>query len=254
MADDFLDTILVVVPVRDEAELLHGCLEHLQRAMDQARLTRPAIRVHLCMVLDHCRDSSGAVAAAAAAGDPRITLISVDFGSVGASRRAGIADLLKTITNDADDEALLHRIWIACTDADTRVPVHWLTTSIALAESGSDAIAGTVEPDRADLDQELFAAWAREHHRHEGHKHVHGANLGVRASAYRAVGGFDPVPLHEDALLVHKLRREGFRVLSTGKLHAVTSGRARGRVSTGFAGYLRDLARAPAARAEGQST
>ena len=79
----------------------------------------------------------------------------------------------------------------------------------------------------------------------DGGPHVHGANLGVPASAYFAVGGFDPVPANEDVRLVEKLRTSGAPILATARIHAVTSGRLRGRVDAGFAGYLRGLERGP---------
>src|SRR5690606_39684918 len=44
----------------------------------------------------------------------------------------------------------------------------------------------------------------------DGHPHVHGANLGVSAAAYRAVGGFPPLAAHEDQALVAALARDGF--------------------------------------------
>ena len=43
----------------------------------------------------------------------------------------------------------------------------------------------------------------------DGHEHVHGANLGFTLAAYRAVGGFPHLPVHEDVELVRALRRLG---------------------------------------------
>ena len=41
------------------------------------------------------------------------------------------------------------------------------------------------------------------------HSHVHGANLGFRASAYLTAGGFPPVPTAEDHALVAALTAGG---------------------------------------------
>jgi cellulose synthase/poly-beta-1,6-N-acetylglucosamine synthase-like glycosyltransferase len=240
--DDRLSAIVIVVPARNEEELLGACLLRLGKAMDRLNRARPELEIRLTVVLDQCRDSSPALAASFAANDPRLSVLSVGCGVVGATRAAGIDFALESLATDTLARHSPERIWIACTDADTRVPVHWLTRAVKLAESGSDVIAGTVEPDSADMDQAFYALWWRDHDRGEGHGHIHGANLGFRASAYCAVGGFDPVPVSEDVLLVEKLRRSGARVTATGKIHAITSGRMQGRVGSGFAGYLRKLA------------
>lgn len=240
--------VRIVVPVRDEEERLAACLEHLRAAMDRLREDRPHLAVRLTVVCDRCTDSSGALALSFAAADPRIEVMSVDFGSVGASRAAGVA---RALAAGSRGPVSMQGTWIASTDADTRVPVHWLTRMVALAEAGADAVAGTVEPDRAELGEARYAQWKRRHSRREGHGHVHGANLGVRASAYLDAGGFDPVALHEDVRLVEKLRRNGARIVATGQIHAVTSGRVTGRVDAGFAGYLRRLGARAAVPARG---
>lgn len=248
MLGEQLEAVRIVVPVRDEEERLAACLEHLGAAMDRLREDRPHLAVRLTVVCDSCRDSSPALALSRAAADPRIGVMSVDLGSVGASRAAGVAHAL---TAGSREPPSMRGTWIACTDADTRVPAHWLTRMVALAETGADAVVGTVEPDRAELGEVRYARWQRRHTRREGHGHVHGANLGVRASTYLEAGGFDPVALHEDVRLIEKLRRNGARIAATGLIHAVTSGRVTGRVDAGFAGYLRQLGARPAAPAPG---
>ena len=236
-----ISAMVLVVPARDEEALLGGCLRHLQAAMDHLGLERPEILLRLTVVLDGCRDGSAAVAAAFTDKDPRIEVLAVDFASVGAARAAGIAHAMAG-ARGAGGRHLPEGTWIACTDADTRVPPHWLTGQLELADRGADAVVGTVEPDKEELDAALHRLWQLAHVPSEGHGHVHGANLGVRASTYGSVGGFDPVPEHEDVLLVQKLRDAGASIRATARIHAVTSGRRRGRVPAGFAGYLRGLA------------
>ena len=62
-------------------------------------------------------------------------------------------------------------------------------------------------------------------------------------TAYLRVGGFPPVPAHEDRLLVEAVRRAGGRVVSTGSSPVLTSGRLVGRAPEGFAQHLRELTR-----------
>ena len=71
------------------------------------------------------------------------------------------------------------------------------------------------------------------------HPHVHGANLGVRADAYLAVGGFDDLDLHEDHVLAARLREAGRPVVTTSLDPVVTSHRLQGRIDGGVATDLR---------------
>lgn len=224
----------VVVPCRNEERTLAACIAHVRGAMDRLAETAPGCGVTLTVVLDSCTDASALIARAAADADPRIRTLDVGYGSVGRSRRAGVHSALAVV---ADDEPA----WIACTDADTRVPPGWLARFLEFADDGADAVLGTVEPDRAELGPRRHAAWSARHVRTDGHDYVHGANLGVRASSYLAVGGFTHLRTGEDVALVAALRAAGLDVRSSGALHAVTSGRLDGRAPGGFAGYLARL-------------
>jgi hypothetical protein len=75
----------------------------------------------------------------------------------------------------------------------------------------------------------------------DGHRHVHGANLAVRADAYRAAGGFAPLSLGEDRTLVAALEAAGYRVKRTTRNPVTTSARCRSRARGGFGDFLRDL-------------
>jgi hypothetical protein len=79
-----------------------------------------------------------------------------------------------------------------------------------------------------------------------GHPHVHGANLGFRASAYLLAGGFPAVPTAEDHAIVDALTAQGGRVLRTRALPVTTSARREARAPLGFGHYLAALDRAPA--------
>ena len=74
------------------------------------------------------------------------------------------------------------------------------------------------------------------------HSHVHGANLGVRGSAYLNVGGFPPLPVHEDRLLLRRLDVSGATVIRSTRIRVQTSSRLIGRCEGGFAASLRQLA------------
>lgn len=229
----------MVVPARDEQELLPGCLASVVRATPQC-----PVPVAVVVVLDRCRDSSGKVAREAlTAHEGPWCVLDVVAPCVAAVRDHGVAaalSLLDGVTPDAD------RVWLANTDADTVVPPDWLGRHLDLATAGADVVAGFA---RLDDDAELspsarrrydayMAAFARD----DGtHVHVYGANLGVRASAWRAVGGFPRVAVGEDAALLAAVQVAGGRVVRPVEPSVTTSGRRHGRAPGGLADLLDSL-------------
>ncbi|MDJ0349513.1 glycosyltransferase [Cryobacterium sp. PH29-G1] len=228
-----IDFVTIVVPVRDEEVLLPRCLSALTVAIDALKEApqpdRPAVSVLL--VLDRCTDLSARVAAHWS----DFVRIEIDAGAVGIARRDGIARALRGPGAAPAAEG----IWIANTDADSAVPPNWLVTQLALARNGAELVLGTVQPDD-DLAAHELARWEVLHAIGEGHPHVHGANLGVRADRYLAAGGFAPVDRDEDVRLVAALRDNGVTEVQTALIPVLTSGRRVGRTPAGFAGYLRD--------------
>lgn len=85
------------------------------------------------------------------------------------------------------------------------------TATVAHAADGLDAIAGVVAlHDDGDLATDTAAAFADGYPVPPGsHGHVHGANLGVRGSAYLAAGGFPDVTSGEDWALWRSLALVG---------------------------------------------
>jgi cellulose synthase/poly-beta-1,6-N-acetylglucosamine synthase-like glycosyltransferase len=228
-------SIGVVVPARDEATLIDGCLRALRLAV--AEVSRDVAAVDVVVVADSCRDATAAVAARSLDGWGRV--LEVDSGTAGGARQAGVASVL------ALARAPLHRLWLANTDGDTRVTAGWLRQQLNLAASGAIAVAGMVEVDSfSEHPPELEARWRRRYLPARGgtHSHVHGANLGVRADAYLGVGGFDRGAAGEDQRLWFALRDAGHPTSSPTSLLVTTSGRARGRAAGGFADTLRRLA------------
>jgi len=75
------------------------------------------------------------------------------------------------------------------------------------------------------------------------HLHVHGANLGMRASAYLAADGFRPLRTAEDHALVAAATRGGCTVVQAGDIAVETSARRHARAPRGFSHLLRTLGR-----------
>ncbi|KQY46166.1 glycosyltransferase family 2 protein [Cellulomonas sp. Root137] len=224
-----IEHVVVVVPARDEEQLVGRCLGSLQSARQAARAVRPDLTVDLVLVLDRCTDGTRSVAL----GHLDVRLVDLDEGRAGAARAAGVRDALARSTADPA------RTWVAGTDADSVVPEGWILEHLRLADAGADVVVGTVRPDPTDLSPAQLAAWRTTRVPGRPNGHVHGANLGVRADAYLRAGGFPDLPEHEDVDLVEALTALGARVVATDDCDVLTSGRLVGRTPGGYAGYLR---------------
>lgn len=215
--------VAVVVPAHDEQALLPGCLAAVRRAAALVDLP-----VEVVVALDACTDRSAAMARAAGA-----ATVTLAARSVGAARCAGAAYALRDGASG---------LWLATTDADTRPPPGWLAGQLRHARAGAELVVGTVAVDDwspwpAGLPAAYRAAYGA-----AGHAHVHGANLGMTAAAYRRVGGFAALPLDEDRALVRAAHRAGARVVYATDIPVVTSARPVARAAGGFSRYLHRLA------------
>ena len=227
----------VVIPARDEEDHLSACLESVRRAAD--RVERRGDRVEVVVVADACRDSTAAVAEALVQGWG--TVLDVGIGSAGGSRAAGVRAYL------ARHDRALESTWLASTDADTVVPETWIDHQLGLARLGVAGVAGIVAVDSfTDHPSHVPTRWAALYDGplDDSHPHIHGANLGLRADAYLAVGGWAALEQGEDRQLWAALQGAGYPVASPRSLVVTTSGRAHSRVRGGFADSLNVLGEA----------
>ncbi|GAA0575856.1 glycosyltransferase [Paractinoplanes ferrugineus] len=220
--------VAVVVPAHDESALLPACLAALRVA---AAGVAP-VPVRVIVVADACTDDTERLARAGGA-----DVVTIGAGNVGRARAAGVAYAMS-----ADAGAL----WLATTDADSRVPPEWLRWQARHAERGADLVAGTVEVD--DWSQWAGPMPARYERRYLElvaglrHGHIHGANLGFRASAYAAAGGFPGLAHDEDRELVARFHAAGATVVTDTGCPVRTSARPDGRAPLGFSAHLLSLA------------
>jgi len=220
--------VAVVIPARDESELIARCLGSVIVAARALEAAHPRVAVTVTVVADRCTDDTADVARRYAG----VTVLEIGAGNVGVARGAGVELALASLGRN------LGRIWIATTDADSAVPPGWLHEHLRLAAGGADVVLGTVRPD--DLDELRAAAWDEIHADQAERMEVHGANLGVRADFYRSAGGFPALAEHEDVALVADCHELGAVIVATEGCEVATSGRRVGRTPGGFARYLRD--------------
>lgn len=223
--------VAVVVPAHDERALIGRSLSSLLRAREALP---PGVSCSIVVAADACTDST-AMASRLRLCSRRDLVLDVDVRSAGAARRLGTAAGLAASPVPAE------RVWISCTDSDTVVGDDWITRQLALAESGAEGVAGIVVlQDDGNLDAGLRRRFASSYRINAdgSHEHVHGANLGVRADAYLAAGGFRNLQTGEEHDLWNRLRALGCDLVSTAELVVATSARLSGRAPNGFAADL----------------
>jgi len=212
----------VLVPAHNEAAVLGACLRSLQEAASHPGLNGEPVCI--LVVLDACTDDSESIATMLG-----IAVLQVHKRNVGHARRAGASRLLE-----------LGARWLACTDADTSVSADWLARQLAF---GAEAVCGTVQVADWSLHDDQVRLRHEAHYQcREDHRHIHGANLGICAQAYRRAGGFRPLPRNEDVCLVRDLERSGARIVWTHQTCVTTSARRDYRASGGFGEFLASLA------------
>ncbi len=229
-----ITSVGVLIPARDEETDLPACLRALAVSL---RELPPELERRVCVVADRCHDRTAELARRAGAD----VLVNARELPIGAIRALSARHLLRGLGHHASTRTLL-----LSTDADTTVDRDWAARHVRRADAGWDAVAGI-----ADLGTGLAAATRP---RYEavlaktrnlaGHGNVYGANLSIRANAYRAVGGFLPVRTGEDHDLWRRLADAGFRLAYADEAKVMTSARLHGRAPDGLATLLRALARA----------
>jgi glycosyltransferase involved in cell wall biosynthesis len=210
--------IAAIVPAHNEADAIGACLQSLNAAARCPRLGRESVMV--VVVADNCNDATAAIAEKSGA-----VVLAVQSRNVGIARAVGAQFAL-----DAGAR------WLAFTDADSVVGIEWLAEQLAL---GTDAVCGTV----AVRDWGSYGAPMQQHYERtytdaDGHQHIHGANLGVSAEAYRLAGGFQPLETSEDVALVDALRNVGARIAWSARPRVHTSARRVFRAPLGFGATL----------------
>ncbi|WP_406141869.1 glycosyltransferase [Streptomyces sp. NBC_01089] len=235
----------VIIPAHNEAATLPATLRSLRAAA--AHRAMPGIPLLTVVAVDACTDDTAAVARSMGA-----RVVESARRNVGIARAMAAEEALRLL------RPYEQGLWIATTDADTIVPVDWLAHQLHHAGEGWECLVGTVRLAPHPLlhpavvakhDAQYFAGrpagpvlWT--------HPHIHGANLGVTAGAYRGAGGFPPLAHSEDRALVTALQRQHRRILRTDRCPVLTSSRPDHRAPHGLGAALNVLAQAPGSRTD----
>ncbi|WP_085687252.1 MULTISPECIES: glycosyltransferase family 2 protein [unclassified Pseudomonas] len=211
----------VVIPAHDEERHISACLSSVLFAAQHPGLAGQSVSI--VVVLDDCSDQTDEVVSGFG-----VSRIEVAFQNVGKARAFGADYLLAAGVK-----------WLAFTDADSVVPDDWLVRQL---EFKADAVCGTVEVDSwAHHDDVVRSKYMELYQFVENHRHIHGANLGISADAYRSAGGFQHLTAHEDVHLVADLKRVGAHIVWTATNPVITSARKDFKCRGGFGEYLSSL-------------
>ncbi|WP_309676024.1 glycosyltransferase [Pseudomonas sp.] len=212
----------ILIPAHNEEALIEQCIRAALRAACHERLEGETVLV--LVVLDSCTDRSSEIV-----DSYPVHSLAIEARNVGQARAAGARFLL--------DRGVR---WISCSDADSRVAKDWLVAQLDL---GADAVCGTVTVDQwnAAFDEATQIRYHKRYQARDGHRHIHGANLGISAEAYRRAGGFEPLASDEDVQLVRQLERCGANIAWSQRPQVLTSARLDSRARGGFGDFLRDM-------------
>jgi hypothetical protein len=230
----------VVLPVHDEEVLLGGALTALEGAVNQVAENVPC---HIVLVFDQCRDRSRDIATIWKRDlrpywrEHLVSEIEIGAANVGSARRAGCAAVLAATARSGIPPP---SIWLATTDADSRVPAHWLSTQLARHDAGADVWSGTVTVhDWTGRRDRTAAEW---HLRYEAElEPVHGASLGVNGQIYLDVGQFESLASGEDRSFLRAARAYGASCCFDRSAPVTTSARLDARAPHGFSEALRRI-------------
>ncbi len=243
--------VLVAVPAHDEVDRIGTCLRSVVSALHAAQVAALVGRARIAVGAHRCRDDTAAVAARAIreTGWPDAIVVELDDDlPVGLVRtRLARHAVLAEPALEPD------RLWLLSTDADSVVPLDWVSGLLRAAWEGeADVVAGLV-----DLVGWRGGRAARRAYRQilaekllpdGGHEHVYAANLAIRWTTFQAIDGFPGLPHGEEAGLLRAATDAGARLATPRAPRVRTSGRVPGRAPQGLAdllGRLHDEAAAP---------
>lgn len=230
----------VVVPARDEEDLIRACLIALAAQSDI-----PHDWYEVLLVLDRCTDDTERRAREVSASNPHLRLRFLEGPGEGSgqARRVGMEAACERLLLTGRPEGL-----IASTDADTVVAPDWLAVQLDAVSAGARAIGGRIGLAEDTALPSRVRDWHTDHSRaryrkllsepdHKGrteHWQFSGASLAVTAGTYREVGGLEPVTYLEDEHLEGVLRRRGIPIERLLAVRATTSPRLKGRAERGL--------------------
>jgi Glycosyl transferase family 2 len=259
--------ICVIVPVRNETQLLPACLKALAEQTDLEGQALDFNRYEVILLANNCTDNSVEIAQQFARQHPGFQLHIIDRILPPAEAYIGrVRQLLM-------DEAYYRLAGlglaglgskcgvIASTDGDTQVASTWIAATLLEISRGVDGVGGRIVADPtscAALDPQVRKRYLRGDYYHQliveletyldGHPHDrwprhaqhYGASFAVTAQMYRESGGMPAVRTPEDVAFYRSLLRVGAKFRHSPLVEVKTSARQTVRTVGGFAAQLNE--------------
>ncbi len=252
--------VSVIVPARNEEELLPRALEALRLQVDADGCALDPACFEVLLLLNNCTDESFAVAKRYAREHVGFRLcvehrqFAPQDAHVGTARRLLMDAACRRLEGLGTPGVILS------TDADTVVAPDWIANNLRHFEAGAEVVGGVIHVFREDfeaLEPGTRAAYVRDRTFQElvarleslldpdpadpwpRHLEHFGASLGCTCAVYRRAGGMPAVKPLEDVAFVDALRRVGARIRHAVNVEIFTSARLDGRAEIGLSGQLR---------------
>ena len=252
--------VCVVVPVRNESEILQNTLIALNQQIDLEDRPLEPERYEIILLANNCDDDSAAIADRFAKQHPDLILHVVEKHLPTVD--AHIGWVRKRLMDEAYNRLIsigCSRGVIASTDGDTRVAPNWIAATLHSVDCGADAVGGRIVTDRRD--RAALTPYTRACHLREvgyrflvaeleahldpnsfdvlpRHFQHYGASLAVTAEMYGRAGGIPLVRTSEDVALYQALMRIDANVRHSPLVRVTTSARQVGRAQHGLADQL----------------
>ncbi len=252
--------VSVIVPVRDEEEILHKTLQALadQIDLDGNRLDDRSYEV--LVFANNCTDASAAIARRFAQQHPQFQLHVVEQNLP--QQEAHIGRVRRMLMDEAHRRLVglgQHHGIIASTDGDSQVDRQWIAAMRYEIAQGADAVGGrtvTHRAERAALDRATKTSYLRfvgyrylvkqledyldpdPFDRAPRHYQFFGANFAVTHEMYALAGGMPLRPTSEDVAFHQAIVKVGAKVRHSMLMRVTTSARHQGRATQGLADRL----------------
>ncbi len=261
--------VCVIVPVRNEAELLESCLNALANQVDLQGRTLDFNSYEVILLANNCTDESVAIAKRFARQHSDFQLHIIERvlppsqAYIGRVRQMLMDEAYYRLAGLGLAGVGSKRGVIASTDGDTQVSSVWIAATLLELSKGVDAVGGRIIADPIGcetLDPQVKMRYLRGDYYHQSivelesqidgnpydrwprHAQHYGASLAVTAQMYRKAGGMPAVRTPEDVAFYRALLRVGARFRHSPLVQVTTSARQTVRTTGGFAAQLNEWA------------
>jgi len=259
--------ICVIVPVRNESQLLEKCLLSLANQTDFQGQPLDSSRYEIILLANNCTDDSVEIAQRFSDQHPSLRLHIIEQllppseAYIGRVRQLLMDEAYHRLAGLSLAGLREKRGVIASTDSDSIVSPNWIAATLLEISRGADAVGGRITADTTSckaldskvrmryllgdryhqLIAELESYLDPDHNdRWPRHTQHYGASLAVTAQMYYQAGGMPNVRTPEDVAFYRALLRVGARFRHSPLVQVTTSARQTVRTEGGFAAQLNE--------------